>query len=111
MLTNKRIRIGEADALFLSILMKHKSRNLCGMDIIRLSENKLVRGSIFSIAASLEEQGFIRSEEEEGVTTSRFRKRFYTLTPSGRSALNLWSQVNQATTRSQSQEGLTLQPC
>ena len=83
MTSNDPIKISKTEFFILQLLLREGS-DLYGLEMIRKSNNKLKRGTIYTTLTRMEDKGIIKSKKEKyiqpGLTAKR---RMYTISGTG----------------------------
>lgn len=81
------VKISKTEFLILQIMVNHGA-DIYGLEIIKESDNRIKRGTIYTTLSRMEEKGIITSTKEdeiqEGLTAKR---RMYTITGAGVKAI------------------------
>ena len=82
-----------ATELKILVLLEGKDEGLYGLEMIRLSDGKLKRGTVYVTLGRLEERGLVRSKIKRDEKHSGLSRPRYTLTPRGQEVLAAWRVI------------------
>jgi DNA-binding PadR family transcriptional regulator len=83
--------------VILEILLAEPTRELYGLELVRMSGNRLKRGTVYVTLSRMEDKGFVESREEEPEPdVSGMPRRLYKVTGYGRRAYRLLRQLRAA---------------
>ena len=70
-----------------------QKREMYGLELVRVSNNKLKRGTIYVLLSRLEDKGFVSSRQISDIGVSGLPKRVYSITGLGQRAISASQQV------------------
>jgi PadR family transcriptional regulator PadR len=85
------------EAIVLELLLQVASREMYGLELVRESDNRLKRGTIYVTLDRMETKGLVESRlEHEKTNEQSLPRRLYRVTGFGQKAYESWQLVRQA---------------
>jgi PadR family transcriptional regulator PadR len=85
------------EALIMELLLQTPAVEMYGLELVRASENRLKRGTVYVTLGRLEEKGYLTSREEEPQPgASGIPRRLYRVTGHGQCVFELLTRARDA---------------
>ena len=87
--------LSKTEALILQIMSDNGFKERYGLEILKLSDGKIKRGTIYTTLQRMEDKGFVTSRQEDKPNdVSGIPRRLYELTGTGQRALQAFDLIN-----------------
>jgi DNA-binding PadR family transcriptional regulator len=81
--------LSKTEALILQIMSDNGFKERYGLELLKLSDGKIKRGTIYTTLQRMEDKGFVTSRQEDKPDdVSGIPRRLYNITGTGQKALN-----------------------
>jgi len=86
--------LSKTEALILQIMSENGFREMYGLELLKLSNNGIKRGTIYTTLQRMADKGFVTSRQEEKPNdVSGIPRRLYEITGTGQRALQAYGLV------------------
>jgi DNA-binding PadR family transcriptional regulator len=87
--------LSKTEALILQIMSENGFREVYGLELLKLSNGGIKRGTIYTTLQRMEDKGFVTSRQEEKPDdVSGIPRRLYEITGNGQRALQAYEIMN-----------------
>jgi DNA-binding PadR family transcriptional regulator len=87
--------LSKTEALILQIMSDNGFKERYGLELLKLSDGKIKRGTIYTTLQRMENKGFVTSRQEEKPDDiSGIPRRLYEITGAGQRALQAFDLIN-----------------
>ncbi|HEX8738028.1 MAG TPA: helix-turn-helix transcriptional regulator [Pyrinomonadaceae bacterium] len=88
--------LSKTEALILQIMSENGFREMYGLELLKLSNGGIKRGTIYTTLQRMEDKGFVTSyQEEKPDDVSGIPRRLYEITGSGQRALQAYELMKE----------------